>query len=189
MGWLDTVVDIAGTGLSLWASKEKADAAEDIADDNAAAKRAEGKANAELSLYDAAVTEGMAIEQFKSYQRNLDVHYQKLDAFVGSQRARYAKSGVVTETGSPLSVMTETFRRGYEDANIIQYNGQKAIKQTKSLAERYRKLASKNLRDSAVYASLIEESGSNAAFAYQMEGLSTGISSIYKSGKEAGWWF
>ena len=179
MGWSDIVSSVAKVGgavIGMIGDKKKSDAAQDYADKQGDATLASAEANKELSLYDASVAEQEAGESFKQYNRNLILHNRMSTQLLGKQRTTVAKSGVVSGTGTPLDVMIQTGKELAEDASIIKYEGQKAVERRKGIAQRYRLLADKGLRDAANTASLLQDTAKWESTGYKLDSLQKGIS-------------
>lgn len=188
MGLFDAVVGAAGIGISLFSSKKQSDAAKKVSRQQAENIEKAAAENRKLSLYDASVAMEAAGNERVAMGFKLRQHLEYVNKFLGAQRTRFAKSGVVTTTGSPASVMRETIEKGIEDYQTLRYEGLKAIKQNKSLAKRYRMLADAGMRDAAAQASVVRAEGKAASSAYMLSGISTGLQQIYSLGSDQGWW-
>ena len=173
-----TLLEIGGSALGIYSSIEQSKAAKEAGKRGAAAELSAAEANRALSYYDASVAEKDALEIEYQMGVALEVHKQTVDALLSSQRARYAKSGVVTSAGSALVVSQKTASDAHKDADIILYNGQTAAERTRSLALRYRMLGDAGLRDAAAQASMIESAAEMRSRAYLFSGASKAFSDI-----------
>jgi hypothetical protein len=169
---------IAGDIFGIWSDWSAGEKAEDLADKQAERERQKASSNAKLSLYDAGVMEQEARESFRSMHRDLQLHFQMGDELLGQQKVKTAKSGVSVSEGTPVDVMRDTKYKLKSDAELIKYDGMKAVKRSKQMADRYRMLADAGLRDSATYANLIEDSGRNKRDRYRWDMVSRGLESL-----------
>ena len=174
MGFLDIIEDIAeiaGPVISIFSDFKAADEAKDIGKKQAKAVQQAAKDNAELSLYDAEVAEKAAMEAAKSSQRALVLHGRVSRQLLGIVKTKFAKSGAIVTTGTPVDVYNQTSSRLAEDMKIVEYEGKKAVQQRLSLAERYRLLADKGLRDGVAAANLIEDTAKFESEAFTLGGI------------------
>ena len=119
IGLIGTAISAAGTFMSAQQQSEATDYNADVANQNA--QMAEDKA-----AYDA------------------KMHNQEVRRILATQRALYGKSGVSSESGSPLLVMDDTVKQGAMDALAIRYGGDVAAAQERSKANLY-KMQGKNI--------------------------------------------
>lgn len=187
MSWGD-LFSAAGSIVGAYTSYKQSEDAEDRADRQAAEVQRASKANAELSIYDAEVMELAANEEIRSYNDDLIQFNRELNELLATQKTRIAKSGFVTTSGTPLSVMEQTLKTGRKEYAKIKYEGEKRVDYRKSEAKRYRMLADKGLREGSAQASLIREEGQNRSDYYMYAGISQGLTDIYDLGSNAGWW-
>ncbi len=175
---IDEVLSIGGAAAGLFSSIGASGAASDTAHANAKAAKAAAKANAEISEYDATVAEKDAIAAEFQAGVAFQQHQTKVDSLLSNQRARYAKSGVVVNAGTPLEVMVKTAGDAAKDAELIKYNGLTKAQRYRSLASRYRMLADAGLRDAAMQAANIEEAGEYESRGYLMTGFANAFSDV-----------
>jgi hypothetical protein len=187
MSWLSTGLQLVGLGADLYSSYKNSDAAEEQGELQAEEYRATAAANAEISRYDANVERLMAIEQSYVGNQTVATHRRKLETFVGTQKARFSKSGVYTEGGSPLDVAASTIKDGLADEYTIRNEGRKASQTHALLAERYEMLATKGLREGASYAAMASQAGDDASSAYMISGIGSAASKAYNIAADYGW--
>lgn len=187
MGWWSTGVQVVGLGADLYSSYKGSEAAEDNAEAQAAEYKATAEANAVISRYDANVERLQAIEQSYVTNQTVAAHRKKIEKMVGTQTARYSKSGVVTSTGTPLEVAVDTIKTGSMDEYTIRNEGRKASQIHSLLSERYEMLAQKGLREASSLASLAIQAGNDASDAYLLKGIGTASEKVYSIGSDLGW--
>lgn len=66
------------------------------------------------------------------------MHNQEVRRILATQRSLFGKSGISSETGSPLLVMSDSIKQGAMDALAIRYGGDVAAAKHKSAANLYR---------------------------------------------------
>ena len=178
MGWTDIVSSVAKVGgavIGMIGDKKKSDAAQDYADKQGDATLEAAQVNKELSLYDASIAEKEATEAFLQYNRNIILHNRMSTQLMGKQRTTYAKSGVIPGTGTPMDVQIRTGQELAEDAAVIKYEGQKAVERRRGIAQRYRLLAEKGLRDAGNTASLLHDTADWESMGFKYDSYSRGI--------------
>ena len=82
----------------------------------------ESKSAAQAEAYNAALARQQADAAGKSAELELWRARKQAEAFLGTQRASYAKAGVRSDFGSPLEVMSDSAGELELDALITQYN-------------------------------------------------------------------
>ena len=181
---------LAGASIvgGLFSSKMQADAQQKVANAEAAERERVAKVNADLSLYDASVVRQEARQIRHQYITQLKDHFLLSNRLIERQKARFAKSGVVVGTGTPLEVMSDTARIAAIDGERIRYNGENAVQHRLSLAKRYEMLAEAGLRDASFAAQQIRDAGDYRASATRISGLTRALSGIYGLGVEYNWW-
>jgi hypothetical protein len=187
LGWLGIGLQAAGTALSFFGEKEKAESAEEYYEDLAAEEKRVAEANKEISLYDASVAEKDAYYEEQATALELALHYRQVEQVLGTQAARYAKSGVVISSDSPLDTMMQTVSDGIRDAEIIANNGLTAAARKRSLAARYRLLAEKGLRDAAAQAHLLEKAGAAEKTGYMYSAFGKLAEGVYNISYQLGY--
>ena len=185
---LGIILTIASSAFDLFSSIKGSKEATDIGAQNVAAVQQTAQANAEISRYDASVAEEAAREAAFAYGVELKSHVEDVQKLIGSQKAAFAKSGVALGTGSALDVIADTARRGAEDAELIKYEGKKAVEYRRNLAERYRKLAAAGLRDAAIQSSIIMDTAKSSARSILYKGVGSVAGKIVDVGISEGWW-
>lgn len=188
MGWLGDALDLGGDILDWFGSEDEEDAYKKYGKDAAKEAKRVAKENAKLSRYDADVARESALQIRNRTERNKELYYQQMDRTLASQKNAFANRGVIVGTGSPLDIQVETARAMTRDAEIMVNNGNTAMKQALSLADRYEMLAEAGLREAAGAAYLIREQADMAADNIRWDRYSTGISNLYDVGKDWGWW-
>lgn len=183
-----TALGVAGLGLNIYSTIAGADAAEEAAQNQAAAVNQAAAANAAISRYDAAVATQDANEIIFQTKVEVGNFRRQVDKLIGAQRARFAKSGVATNVGTPLEVARETLAAADRDVNMLKYSGMRKAERQLSLADRYRLLADSGLRDAAATASSLIESGQDRSDMLLISGFSNAARNLYSVGDNAGWW-
>lgn len=179
---LGTIISLAGTALSLWGAQQQASAAEDQASAQAAENRRVAAFNKKLSYYDASVAEEEGLKIFARTQVQIGNTRRSLDALLGTQMSRYAKSGVALGTGTPLDVAAETGKVVARDIEMIKNQGRTGMQRAQSLASRYRMLGDEGFRDAMMTAGMIESAGADRAMAYRVSGAGQALTSISNQG-------
>ena len=111
-------MSLIGTGLQAYGQYESGREAKKAAD-----------YNAEISKQQADMTrQRAALNEFKKRK--------EMGIVIGEQQAAYAKAGVVTTTGSPIDVMTDSIANAELDIAIDNYNNEVAARGYESEAER-----------------------------------------------------
>jgi len=109
---IPAALQIAGTGLKMFGQHQEASKAQDLANYNAA-----------IALDDARLIEASA-------RLEIGRGREQGQRFIGSQRARYAKSGV-TSDGSPFEVLAQTATDIEMDLQMDYYNSQVAARRSR----------------------------------------------------------
>ncbi len=99
-------VSLLGTGLSAYGQYQS------------------GQAQKEAYKYNAKVAEGEAVTARTAAAREEEVHREKLQRMLGTQKALYGAAGVDITSGSPLLTMMSTASEGEEEARYIKYGGE-----------------------------------------------------------------
>lgn len=185
--WVDDVIGIGGAVIDVYGKQKAKSDAEDQGDAQADMYRRTAAANSKLSLYDAEVARraGLTAEAQADYVAAQS--YEKAKAILSSQTTRYAKSGVVAGTGTPLDVEEYTAREAASEIAMIKYNGRTAKEQALSMAEKYTMAAENGLYLGNIQANLAQMAGNDRADAYNWESISSLFSNTYKLGKDSGW--
>jgi len=184
---IGSVLNIASFGLSAVSTFLGAKKSEDQAEAQASQVQAAAAENRRISLYDASVADDDARATEYAAGLALRSHLKKAERLVSSQRARFAKAGVVVSSGSPMDVIAETAGELAFDAEVLRYEGQTRADRYRSLASRYRMLADAGLRDAAAQAALIEDAGEDRSLAYLLSGGAKTIGAGYELAKGFGW--
>jgi len=182
-----TVWDLIELGTGIYAVDQAADAARDAGSANAAEVQRAAAANAQLSLYDASVAEKDAMAVLFQTGVSLGIQLRETQRILSSQRATYGKAGVAVGTGSPLEVMARSAEAAARDTEMIKYEGRTAAERRRSLAARYRLLASHGLRDAAAQAVLIEDAARDRSKAYWIKGGTDLFKDLTNIGQREGW--
>lgn len=149
----------ASTGIALYSANEQAasqraiaDYNRQIAEQNAQVERNAAIAQAQANQYNAQVALRAADEKDRQSREQAARLRQQRDRLLGLQRSQYAASGV-TEQGSPLAVLADTYtqgemaavdvrRQGYEEARAqraaAQYQLDTAMWEEKTAGAGYR---------------------------------------------------
>lgn len=175
MGWVGTAATVVGAGVGIWSSLSAAESAEDQASDQAREKKRIAAQNKELAYEDALIAESEAakIENTAGYiikQKN-----EMSDRVLGTQMARYAKSGVVAGSGTPTQVMETSKRNMDQDIQMVKYNGKTAAEEKRDLAVRFRKMGDAGLSTAIYQGMLLESAAADQATAYKTQAISTGL--------------
>lgn len=181
MGWLSTVAniaDVASTGLSLYSSFSSASAAKSQASQQVAYNTETAQANAALSRYDANVSRLAAYQVRAAESQAIKLHRENVNKYLSAQKTKYAKSGVLVDSGSAAEVAAKTIADGKADEYTIRNEYNNKALSYESLATRYDMLAESGLRDAATYSSLLTSAANNRATGYYIQGASTLLSSI-----------
>lgn len=121
-----------------------------------------GKESKKAYDYNAGIEEQQALETRTAAALNDFKKRKAVEYAVGAQQAGYAKAGVVTNTGSPLDVLTDSLSNAYLDIAIDDYNYEVAARQHESQAAMDRYTGKQTLRLSKIQAfSTVLESASN----------------------------
>lgn len=184
---IGSLIQAGGSLLGIFGKVGQGEAAEDYYDDLADEQRRVAEVNRQISLEDASVAEKDAFFAEQSAALALSIHMKKLDHILGSQKARYAKSGVAVGSGSPLETMMSTLEDGLKDAKTIIYNGKTAAERRRDLARRYRKLAEAGLREAAAQAALLEDAGAAEKRGWLFSAGGDLAQGIFALGEEMGW--
>lgn len=198
MGWFDSAVDWvsdnaggilegAGTVIDWLGSEDEKKAVEKQAEKQADEAKRVAEANKEISLYDAEVARRIGLQKKFEADAQAGLMYNNLQKLLAAQRTRYGKAGVALKAGSPVDVMEQTTIDAAKDIMNIKYKGQSAKASADSLAERYKLLADKGLRDAAAQASLIEDAAADTVEALKWKQYGTAVGDIYTLGKEYSW--
>lgn len=187
MSW-GTALGLIGVGLQAYGAYKSSEAAEDQAETQAANIQEVAAHNAAISRFDAAITRQAAGEVWFKTNREVDQFHQSADAFLATQRTRFAKSGVAVKEGTPIEVMNRTIDEFKEDEKIIKYEGLKEIERLEDSAKRYDLLSDFGLRDASAAASLVLAAGQDRADAYKIEGVTQAASQLYDVGYNQKWW-
>ena len=185
---LGAILQIAGTAFGIYSSFKSIKATQSTADLNAAELRRAAAENAAISRLDAEAMEKSARATQFAAGIEMMRHAQRVDAFIGAQKAAYAKSGVTLGTGSALDVVADTSRKAAIDSSLIEYEGKKAKAYRRDLAARYRRLADAGLRDAAAQVSIIESTADSVIKSKTYSAISSAGSNIYDIGQTKGWW-
>ncbi len=84
----------------------------------------QGQAQKAAYDYNTQVAEQEARVARAGAAREEEVHREKLNRLLGTQRALYASAGVDISSGSPLLTMMDTASEGEEEARYIRYGGE-----------------------------------------------------------------
>lgn len=181
MGWLSTVADVANvasTGLSLYSSYQSAQASKSQAAAQASYTKETAEANAALSNYDANVSRLAAYSTRVAESQAVKLHRNNVEKYLSAQKSKYAKAGVLVDSGSAAEVAAKTIEEGRADEYTIRSEYNNKVLSYESLAERYDMLAESGLRDAATYSSLLTSAASDRATSYYVQGVSTLVSNI-----------
>ena len=186
-GWFDDVLGVGGALFDFYGKQKARGDAEDQGKDQADMYKRTAAANSKLSMYDAEVARlsGLSVEAQADYVAAQT--YEKAKAILSSQTARYAKSGVVPGTGTPLDVEEFTAREAGSEIAMIKYNGRTAKQQALAMAEKYEMAAENGLYLGNIQANLAQQAGSDRADACNWESLSSLFSNTYKISKDSTW--
>lgn len=156
MGIISAIVGLVGTGMS------------------ASAQAQAGQAAKEANEFNAAIAENDALQVEQKAQWDEGIQREESRLQMGTMRARYAKSGVNLDEGSPLLIMADAAAKAEKDALATRW------------AADVEKVSKRN------QARLFRMYGENAANAANTGAMSTVLSGIgqfgksYYSGKTAG---
>lgn len=179
-GWVSGAVSIGGSLIDYFASEEEKDAIEDAADRQEAEALRVALANKKISLYDARIARRIGMNRRFEADAKAGMMYDNLQALLAAQRTRYAKSGVALKSGTPITVMENTTRNAAKDIMNIKYKGKTAQQEANDLAERYKLLGNKGLRDAAATSALIQETAADRIEAKTWEQRSGAVSNLYE---------
>jgi hypothetical protein len=186
-GWFDDVIGVGGALFDFYGKQKAREDAENQGEEQAKMYEQTARANAKLSMYDAEVARlaGLSAEAQADYVAGQT--YEKVRAVLSTQTARYAKSGVVPGTGTPLEVEAYTAREAASEIAMIKYNGQTAKQRAFAEAEKYKLAAENGLYLGNIQASLAQMAGSDRADAYNWESMASLFSNTYKISKDSTW--
>ncbi|WP_028313219.1 hypothetical protein [Desulfatibacillum aliphaticivorans] len=173
-------ISLIGQGLGLFSSLMAGGAAESAGKAQAAAIVQAAEANAEISRYDAEVAREDAKEAVFQTSVAVELSAKTMDKILGQQKARFAKSGVMVNTGTPLEVMAQTAVDAATDTELTKYNGLKTRDRQLALAKRYEMMADAGLADAAAQAYAIESAASDRASGYLMTGVTNAASFVFE---------
>jgi len=177
--WIGDAVGLAGTVLGYFGSEDEKKAVSKAADRQEAELIRVAMANKEISLYDANAARNIGITRRFEADAEAGIMYNNMQKLLSAQRVRFAKSGVALKMGTPVDVMERTTRAAAKDIMNIKYKGRSAKAEADSLAQRYKLLGDKGMRDSAATASLIQEAAADKEDAITWNQWGTVASDIY----------
>lgn len=177
MGWLDSALTLVSIGGSAYNSLKQSDNIKAAGAASAAEVERAAKDNAEISRYDADVIDKMAREQAYATGVELLVATRTMNKQMKALKSSAAKSGIAL-SGTVKDVEKYSQDNFISDLEMIKYNGKKAEDQQRDLADRYRLLADKGLRESAVWAGTILQTASDKANASLMLGMTDVVSKL-----------
>lgn len=181
------IIGAIGAGLSLYGSLKGKEAINEAAEATAAEKQRVAEYNSTISYKDAVTMRQAAREEeFKYGMELINRTNQQLEV-MGAIDVAYAKSGVAGGTGSALDVSIEAARMGAINTELIRYNGMKAAEYRRSQARSYELSGSYSIRDAAIAASNIIETGKDEANTFFLTGIAQTAKSVYSVGSDLGW--
>lgn len=178
--WIWDVIEIAGSAYNSYKQAEDIKSAGSAESEEI--KRV-AEANAEISRYDADVIDKMVKETAYATGVELLTATRTMNQQMKLLKSTAAKSGIAL-LGTVKDVEKYSKQNFIADLEMIKYNGKKAEEKQKDLANRYRKLADKGLRDSAIWASNVLESSNSKANTSIMLGITNVLSKAYEAYEE-----
>jgi hypothetical protein len=136
-GMMSAGMNILGTVLGIGTSIYAASLQNKVSKANAQLVQAQGNYASSVQAYNASVEQarGLAIRTIADFE--IDRIGVAAERFRSGQQAGYAKAGVKTSGGSPLSVMVDTATQFKLDQAITDYNAKVGIAQSSNKAEQY----------------------------------------------------
>lgn len=185
---MDDILKFGGFAVDQYAREEQQESLEDITKKQIEELKTAADVNAGLLNYDADVAEENAI----SSRNRGDIAYlrnkQKTDEVIATQTARYAKSGVSVDSGTPVDVAMKTAEKGFVEGLMMRNNARVEAEQYMSLAEKKRLAATETLRRAAAQANIAEEAMEDKLTALEYSQWSSGGQFIYQTGVQDQWW-
>lgn len=206
------IASIIGAGAALYSANEQSDAYDEAADNSLVIGRMNARGAMSTAAYNAFMTRqeakftadyleaqaiyGASVDNFNATQamgnaaRAREVASSEAERIrnrssrlLGSQRADFAKSGVVVGSGTSQDVMLDSATQGELDALIAEYTGESEAVNEEFKAKGYAFEGASLLTMSSVKADMIRWSGENNAANIQRQGMSS--AQIYAAGGNA----
>jgi|LSQX01.3.fsa_nt_gb hypothetical protein len=180
-GW---IWDVINTGAGLYNSYRQSEDIKKAGTRESEEVQRVAEDNKAISLYDADVVEKSAREQAYRNGIELMIETRNMKQYMGALKASMAKSGVSLSSGTPVDIEVYSQQSFIQDLEMIKYNGKKAEEKQRELAERYRLLADKGMRDSAVWAATILDTAKDKSNSTLIYGITNALAKLSQAFEE-----